>query len=223
MQVDVLTMPSTAVTNADITSCKTALELLDNSVDGNYLNVNMNLAGTDCPSGNGTAATSQRVTIASDSTGQVKLAASSGVDIGKLTANQSVNNAQINGVTPLMGNGVTGTGSQRVTIASDNTAFQVLTTSAITGIGHGVKVVTTAGTDVALAASTACKKVTIQAMNSNTGVIAVGTSGVDATLGTGTGIILYANDAFEFEIDNLADVYIDATVSGNSVRFTYFT
>jgi hypothetical protein len=45
--------------------------------------------------------------------------------IGALTANQSINNAQINGVTPLMGNGVTGTGSQRVTIASDNTAFSV--------------------------------------------------------------------------------------------------
>lgn len=45
--------------------------------------------------------------------------------IGALTANQSVNVAQINGVTPLMGNGVTGTGSQRVTIASDNTAFAV--------------------------------------------------------------------------------------------------
>lgn len=45
--------------------------------------------------------------------------------IGALTANQSVNVAQINGVTALMGNGVTGTGSQRVTIASDNTAFSV--------------------------------------------------------------------------------------------------
>lgn len=42
-----------------------------------------------------------------------------------LPSNQSVNNSQINGVTPLMGNGVTGTGSQRVTIASDNTAFSV--------------------------------------------------------------------------------------------------
>ena len=40
-------------------------------------------------------------------------------------ANASTNVAQINGVTPLMGNGVTGTGSQRVTIASDNTAFAV--------------------------------------------------------------------------------------------------
>ncbi len=42
-----------------------------------------------------------------------------------LPANQSVNVAQINGVAPLMGNGVTGTGSPRVTIASDNTAFTV--------------------------------------------------------------------------------------------------
>jgi len=53
-----------------------------------------------------------------------KLAAGVAV-IGALVANQSVNVAQINGVTALMGNGVTGTGSQRVTIASDNTAFLV--------------------------------------------------------------------------------------------------
>lgn len=49
---------------------------------------------------------------------------------GTVTANAgtgtfSTNIAQINGVTPLMGNGVTGTGSPRVTIASDNTAFAV--------------------------------------------------------------------------------------------------
>lgn len=41
---------------------------------------------------------------------------------------QPANVFQINGVTPLMGNGVTGTGSQRVTIASDNTAFSVNST-----------------------------------------------------------------------------------------------
>lgn len=44
---------------------------------------------------------------------------------GALAANQSVNISQINAVTPLMGNGVTGTGSQRVTVASDNTPFPV--------------------------------------------------------------------------------------------------
>jgi hypothetical protein len=49
---------------------------------------------------------------------------------GTVTANAGTgtfaeNVSQINGVAPLMGNGVTGTGSQRVTIASDNTAFGV--------------------------------------------------------------------------------------------------
>lgn len=48
--------------------------------------------------------------------------------LGALVANQSTNTAQINGVVPLMGNGVTGTGSQRVTIASDQTAFAVNST-----------------------------------------------------------------------------------------------
>ncbi len=40
-----------------------------------------------------------------------------------LAANQSVNVAQINGVTPLMGTGNTGTGSPRVTIATDQAAL----------------------------------------------------------------------------------------------------
>ncbi len=43
--------------------------------------------------------------------------------IGALSANQSVNVAQMNGVTPLMGAGNTGTGSQRVTLATDNAAI----------------------------------------------------------------------------------------------------
>jgi hypothetical protein len=85
--------------------------------------------GVTVTMGNGVSGTGvQRVTLASDSTGQVALAAGSAT-IGALTANQSVNVAQINGVTTLMGNGVTGTGSQRVTIASDN--------SAVAGFGVG--------------------------------------------------------------------------------------
>ena len=46
--------------------------------------------------------------------------------IGALSPNQSINVAQINGVSPLMGNGVTGTGSPRVTISSDNTPTALL-------------------------------------------------------------------------------------------------
>lgn len=93
----------------------------------------------------------------------------------------------------------------------------------ITGIGHGVKTVTTAGTDVALAASTVCKKVDIQSQTDNTSLVAIGGSGVDATIATGTGIVLYPGETYSFEIDNLADVYVDALVNGEGVRFTYYT
>ncbi len=93
----------------------------------------------------------------------------------------------------------------------------------ITGIGHGVTVVTTAGTDVVLAASTACKKVDIQAQTDNTSIIAVGGSGVDATVATGTGIVLNPGEVYSLEIDNLADIYIDSLVNGEGVRYTYWT
>ncbi len=90
-----------------------------------------------------------------------------------------------------------------------------------TGIGHGVKTVTTAGTDEALAASTAVKWVIVQAQTDNTGVIAIGASGVDATVATGTGILLAAGEKFTIPCDNLADLYVDATVSGDGVRYIY--
>jgi hypothetical protein len=46
-----------------------------------------------------------------------------------LTANQSINTSQVAGVTTATGNGVATTGTQRVTIASDNTAFTVNATA----------------------------------------------------------------------------------------------
>ena len=52
--------------------------------------------------------------------------------IGALSANQSVNVAQINSVTPLMGNGSSGTGAPRVTIAADSTG-QVAVATRTTG------------------------------------------------------------------------------------------
>jgi len=92
-----------------------------------------------------------------------------------------------------------------------------------TGIGHGVKTVTTAGTDVVLAASTACKWVIIQAQTDNTSKIAVGATGVDATIATGTGILLDPGDVITILDDNLADIYLDSLVSGEGARYTYGT
>lgn len=92
-----------------------------------------------------------------------------------------------------------------------------------TGIGHGVTTVTTAGTDVVLASSTVAKWVTIQAQTDNTGWIAVGATGVDATEATGTGVLLDAGESVTLPIDNLADIFIDSTVNGEGVRYTYGT
>jgi len=88
-------------------------------------------------------------------------------------------------------------------------------------IGHGVKTVTTAGTDVALATTTIAKWVVIQAQTDNTGVIAVGAAGVDATVATGTGVALAAGESLTIPVDDLKNIYIDSTVNGDGVRYTY--
>ncbi len=65
------------------------------------------------------AATTQ---LPADGTGQLAMAASFPVVIASDQSTISTNVAQINGVTTLMGAGNTGTGSQRVTIATDQAA-----------------------------------------------------------------------------------------------------
>jgi hypothetical protein len=88
-------------------------------------------------------------------------------------------------------------------------------------VSDGRKVVTTAGTRVALASSTACKEVVITAETDNTGIVAVGAAGtVVATIATRTGVPLNAGDSIVLQIDNLADIGLDATVSGDGVTFT---
>lgn len=112
--------------------------------------------------------------------------------------------------------------SPAVNIATDQPAIPV--DHSTTGIGHGHKEVTTAGTPLALASSTAAKWVTIQAYRANTGYIAIGganTVSASATKGTGTGLSLAAGEAATFPCDNLADFWLDASVNGDGVRFTY--
>lgn len=95
-----------------------------------------------------------------------------------------------------------------------------------TGIGHGVETCDTAGTGQAIVtSSTPAKRVNVQAQTDNTSAIAVGASAaVDATVATGNGILLYAGDwAGWLNVDNLADVYFDALVQHEGVRFIYET
>lgn len=97
---------------------------------------------------------------------------------------------------------------------------------ATTGIGQGFKTSTSVGTGVVLAATTAAKWVTLQAYRSNTGFVAIGGSAAvnaSATAGTGNGVNIAAGDSVTLPIDDLADVFIDVTISGEGVRYTYGT
>lgn len=89
-------------------------------------------------------------------------------------------------------------------------------------IADGVKTVTTAGTDEAIGAVTdACRWVSIQAQTDNTSWVAIGGAGVDATEATGTGILIAPGDTYTLWAENLGEVYVDALVSGEGVRFVY--
>ncbi len=89
-------------------------------------------------------------------------------------------------------------------------------------IGNGSKNVTTAGTDVALSSSSVpCRSVAIMAKLTNTGYIAVGSAGVDATVSSGDGVLLAAGDTMTIDVSDLNLVYIDSTVNGEGVRYTY--
>ncbi len=87
--------------------------------------------------------------------------------------------------------------------------------AAPTTVLNGKKTVTTAGTRVTLAGSTACKSVTIKALIANTGTIYVGDSSVAST----NGYALLAGEAVSLDIANLSTVNLDASVSGEGVTY----
>ena len=93
LEVQQATAADLNVTEASAAAIKTAVEAIDNAVDGNYLNVNVNCAGTDIPAGGGVEAAALRVTIATDSTGVISVDDNGGaltVD-GTVTANAGTN------------------------------------------------------------------------------------------------------------------------------------
>jgi hypothetical protein len=119
----------------------TSLQLIDNlavAVDGNYLNTNMNIAGTDVVSGSGTATGALRVELPTNGTGVIATVGAvtaitnalpagdnniGNVDIvsGTVTTVSTVTSlTQMNGQVISMGTGVRDAGTQRVTIATND-------------------------------------------------------------------------------------------------------
>jgi hypothetical protein len=91
-------------------------------------------------------------------------------------------------------------------------------------IHDGSATVTTAGTAAPLiAAPTPCISVAICAKTTNTGVIAVGGSTVVASSSTRRGIPLSPGDSVSLDIADVSQIYIDATVSGDGVTYTYLS
>ncbi len=90
-------------------------------------------------------------------------------------------------------------------------------------IESGRKVVAAAGTREALVAkATTAKYVIITAETDNTGVMAIGDATVIAALATRVGTPLMAGESVFMPATDLANVYIDATVTTDGVTFTYF-
>lgn len=83
-------------------------------------------------------------------------------------------------------------------------------------VQHGQKAVTTAGTQVALAASTGLASgVNVKALVGNSGVIYVGGSAVSSV----NGFVLAAGEEVFIEVGNLATVWIDSAVNGEGVSY----
>jgi hypothetical protein len=115
MQVDVLTMPSVTIN---------AIPAGTNNIgDVDVLTVPTDPFGANADAASATGSISAKLRFIAG-TG-IPVTSLPNVTITTFPDNEPFNIAQINGVTPLMGAGNTGTGSMRVTIASDQVAIPV--------------------------------------------------------------------------------------------------
>jgi len=83
--------------------------------------------------------------------------------------------------------------------------------------GSGHKTVTAAGTAEMLAANQPCKSVVVKALSTNTGIIYVGVSTVDAT----NGFELSASESVSIDISDLNKLYLDVSVSSEGVSYLW--
>jgi hypothetical protein len=100
---------------------------------------------------------------------------------------------------------------------SGSTTIGTVNIAPYTIVGNGKTTVTTAGTAVQLASSTAIKSVTIRALASNTNKIYVGSSSVSSA----NGFQLSKQETVSLDVDNLNKVWLDCDTNGEGVTFIY--
>jgi hypothetical protein len=87
-------------------------------------------------------------------------------------------------------------------------------------VGTGIQSVGTAGTAEQLSpVSIPCKRVFVQALESNTAAVTVGDSHVVAALAGRRGMTLYPTQGEWFNVNNLNLLYVDVMVNGEGVHF----
>jgi len=110
-----------ATDDINISAIKASLDNIDNSVDGNYLNVNANIAGTDVDSNSGNkSAATQRIVIADDDVNISAIKASldnidNAVDGNYLNINQNIAGTDVDS-----NSGNKSAATQRIVIATDD-------------------------------------------------------------------------------------------------------
>ena len=83
----------------------------------------------------------------------------------------------------------------------------------------GQTIVTTAGTAVALGTQQVDSAILVKALDTNTGIIAIGNDGADdVTVSNGYRLTKGEQMVFD-KLDNLAAVYVDASVNGEGVSW----
>ena len=95
------------------------------------------------------------------------------------------------------------------------------------GIGSDVidgrQTVTNSGTAVALGATTTITEVTIMAETNNSGTITVGGSTVVDAEATRRGVSLESGETITLKVNDLAKIFIDASVNTDGVTYTAIT
>ena len=218
--------------DADTNAIKTSIQILDDWDDSNYANVNINLAGSDAPTGGGAESGALRVTLANDSTGVISIDDGGGsitID-GVLSTSYTYvlgSNSYLEGTT----NGVPVGAVRNDTLASlantDNeiAPFQVdaqgalYTTHGITGATSSKNTAVGTGIEDLHDSDVACKRVDMMASPDNTGYIWVG----GANTAVGIGIRLAPGDFYSVDCDNTDDIQVVATVANEDISYTIFT
>lgn len=126
------------------------------------------------------------------------------------TAALAVNQTQVNGVAMLAGNGATGTGSPRVTIANDNTAIP-------TNIAQMNGVATTMGNG---ASGTGVQRVTLASDSTGQVALAAGTATIGGTYGFADTVTVTFNRPADAASYTALDMIADSTSAPTAGGFT---